>query len=162
LWEATATYNQYLRISRKWFVASINKLKVSFPTNQPYNLQRGLGYGNDYVAGYEYYAIDGQTWGYTKADLKNEIFKTHIKSSENNPFLKGANLPIAIYGKVFLDAGYVSNAHSFDYNTLDNHLLLGGGIGVDFALFYDTTLRFEYSINRLGEKGLFFHTSTYF
>ncbi len=162
LWETSASFSQYLALSPKWFLASINKVKVSFPTAQPYNLQRGLGYGNDYVAGYEYFAIDGQSWGFTKLDLKNRIFNLHIKSSPKNPFLAGANIPFVLYGKIFIDAGYVSNAHSFDYNMLDNQLLVGGGFGVDLVLLYDTTLRFEYSFNKLGQQGLFFHTSTYF
>ncbi|MEO5674428.1 MAG: BamA/TamA family outer membrane protein [Chitinophagales bacterium] len=162
LWEATTAFSQYVQLRPKWYLASINKVKVSFPTTQPYNLQRGLGYGNDYVAGYEYFAIDGQSWGFTKLDLKNRIVNFHLKSSPKNPFLKGARIPFVLYAKIYLDAGYVSNAHAFDYNTLDNQLLVGGGAGIDLVLLYDTTFRFEYSINKLGERGLFFHTSTYF
>ncbi|HYV92476.1 MAG TPA: BamA/TamA family outer membrane protein [Chitinophagales bacterium] len=162
LWEASVSFNEYFQLGRKWFMSSQNKMKFSIPTAQPYNLQRGLGYANNYVTGYEYYAIDGQNWGYTKLDLKNEIFKIKLHSLQNNVFVKGADLPFGLYGRVFTSAGYVSNAHSSTHNTLDNHLLLGGGIGVDLTLLYDTTLRFEYSINKLGEHGLFFHLSSYF
>jgi hypothetical protein len=31
------------------------------------------------------------------------------------------------------------------------------GAGFDVVTFYDLVLRFEYSVNQLGEKGLFFH-----
>jgi len=162
LWQTNAAFSLYLPLGRNWFIASANKVKVTFPENQPYNLQRGLGYGNDYVAGYEYYAIDGQGFGYTKLDLKKEIFKVQMKTGANNPFVKGANITFALYGKVYGDAGYVYNTNSSIDNALDNKWLMGTGIGLDFVLLYDTTLRLEYSINKLGEHGLFFHGDTYF
>src|SRR5262249_41207231 len=142
LWEAEITFNEYVQLGRKWFSSLQNKMKFSIPTAQPYSLQRGLGYANNYVTGYEYYAIDGQNWGYTKLDFKNEIFKIKLPP-ENNIFVKGADLPFGLYGRVFGSAGYVSNTHSSTRNTLDNHLLLGCGVGVDLTLLYDTTLRFE-------------------
>jgi hypothetical protein len=40
--------------------------------------------------------------------------------------------------------------------------MVGGGVGLDLTLTYDTTLRFEYSINKLGEKGFFFHVNSIF
>jgi outer membrane protein assembly factor BamA len=61
IWQINVNYNHYFALSKKWFISSQNKLKISFPLNQPYNLERGVGYGSDYVSGYEYYAIDGQS-----------------------------------------------------------------------------------------------------
>ena len=162
LWQTNAAFSLYLPLGKKWFLASVNKVKVTFPEKQPYNLQRGLGYGNDYVVGYEYYAIDGQGFGFTKLNLKKEIFKVQMKTGINNPFVKGANVTFALYGKVYGDAGYVYNTNSSIDNALDNKWLIGSGIGIDLVLLYDTTLRLEYSINKLGEHGLFFHGDTYF
>lgn len=162
LWQTNAAFSLYLPLGKKWYVASVNKVKVTFPERQPYNLQRGLGYGNDYVAGYEYYVMDGQGFGYTKLNLKKEIFKVQMKTGANNPFVKGANITFALYGKVYGDAGYVYNTNSSIDNALDNRWLLGSGIGIDLVLLYDTTIRLEYSINKLGERGLFFHGDTYF
>jgi hypothetical protein len=40
---------------------------------------------------------------------------------------------------------------------LNNKMLYTAGAGLDLVSFYDTCIRFEYSINQLGEKGLFLH-----
>jgi len=38
--------------------------------------------------------------------------------------------------------------------------MIGFGAGIDFVTYYDKVLRVEYSINRMGEKGLFIHFMT--
>lgn len=162
LWQTNAAFSLYLPLGKKWFISSVNKVKVTFPEKQPYNLQRGLGYGNDYVPGYEYYAIDGQGFGFTRLDLKKQIFKFQMKTGANNPFVKGANITFALYGKALGAVGYVYNTHASIENALDNRWLVGSGLGIDLVLLYDTTFRLEYSINKLGERGLFFHGDSYF
>ena len=162
IWEVSAAYSQYVHLGKKWYLSSLNKVKFSFPADQPFNLSRGLGYGNDYVAGYEYYAINGQSWGYAKIDIKNQIFKIEIPTPANNPFLKGGKLPFVIMGRAYINAGYVRDKTFYENNPLDNAFLLGGGVALDLILIYDTTLRFEYSINKLGESGLFFHVNSLF
>ena len=37
-----------------------------------------------------------------------------------------------------------------------------GGLGVDVVTFYDFILRFDYSFNQLGQKGLFLHVKNDF
>lgn len=162
IFSTTAIFDQYLHFGKKWYVSTQNKLKLSFPKEQPYNLDRGLGYSNDYVHGYEYYVIDGQSFGYSRWDLKNELFKIKIKTPPKNPFLKGANIPFALYGRVFVSAGYVKDDFFYENNPLNNSFLAGGGLGMDLTLIYDTTIRVEYSINKLGEKGFFLHMNSIF
>ncbi len=158
----SARYDHYIPFGKNWFVSSQNKVKLSFPTKQPYNLDRGLGYSKDYVSGYEYYVIDGQSYGYTKLDLKNRLLNVKLKTSENNPFLKGARIPITLYARMFINAGYVKDDLYFENNPLNNTLLLGGGLGFDLSLIYDTTFRFDYAINKLGEHGFYFHVNSFF
>ncbi|MFI5134585.1 MAG: BamA/TamA family outer membrane protein [Chitinophagales bacterium] len=162
IWSATAAFSQYVSLGKKWYLSSQTKVKFSFPSDQPYDLTGGLGFGNDYVSGYEYYAIDGQSMGFTKLNLKNQIFKFEIPTPAKNPFTKGAKLPFVIYGRAYVDAGYVRDKTFYADNPLDNKFLIGGGVGIDLVLIYDTTLRFEYSINKMGEHALFFHSSTLF
>lgn len=162
IFSATGIFDQYFQLGKKWYASTQNKLKVSFPEVQPYNLERGLGYSNDYVHGYEYYVIDGQSFGYTRWDIKNEIFKFKIKTPPNNPFLKGAKVPFALYGRAFASAGYVKDDYYYENNPLNNAFLTGGGLGLDLTLIYDTTIRVEYSINKLGESGFFLHMNSIF
>ncbi len=162
IFSSTIIANQYLHFGRKWYASTVNKLKVSFPKSQPYNLNRGLGYSNDYVHGYEYYIIDGQSFAYSRCDIKNELFKIKIKTPEKNPFLKGANIPFTLYGRAFVSGGYVKDDLFYEDNPLNNTFLMGGGLGLDLTLIYDTTIRVEYSINKLGESGFFLHMNSMF
>lgn len=162
IYSSTFVFDQYVHLGKKWYGSSRNKLKISFPAEQPYNLERGLGYSNDYVNGYEYYIIDGQSFGLTHLDLKNEVLKIKISTPPNNPFLNGARIPFALYARAFASAGYVKDDFYFENNPLNNKLLLGGGLGLDLTLIYDTTIRVEYSINKLGESGFFLHMNSIF
>ena len=162
IFSVTGVFDQYFHLGKKWYASTQNKLKVSFPGVQPYNLERGLGYSNDYVHGYEYYVIDGQSFGFTRWDIKNEIFKIKIKTPPKNPFLKGAKIPFSLYGRAFVSAGYVKDDYYYENNPLNNSFLAGGGLGLDLTLIYDTTIRVEYSINKLGETGFFLHMNSIF
>src|SRR4030095_9713383 len=106
IFSTQAKYEKYMQLGKKWYLASISKVKFSLPKVQPFNLSRGLGYNSDYVSGYEYYVINGQSYGYTKLNLKNQLLKFKIKAPVNNPFLNGADLAFALYLRAYIDAGY--------------------------------------------------------
>jgi hypothetical protein len=55
-----------------------------------------------------------------------------------------------------LDAGYVYDRYN-NINSLVNKGLYSGGFGIDVVTFYDFVFRAEFSMNQLGEKGVFFH-----
>ena len=46
-------------------------------------------------------------------------------------------------------------------NNLSNSILIGRGLSFDFII-YDKILRIEFSVNKLGEKGIFLHFSNPF
>ena len=58
-----ANYSQYFKIANKFYGAANIRAKLSFPNRQPYFNQQGMGFGNNYVRGYERYVIDGQSYG---------------------------------------------------------------------------------------------------
>ena len=64
-------------------------------------------------------------------------------------------LHYAVYLNIFADAGYVKDSYYKNSNALSNTWLFGYGIGLDYVTYYDKTLRFEYSINRMGQGGFF-------
>jgi hypothetical protein len=117
-------------------------------------VQRGLGYFEENLRGFEYYIIDGQSWGMARANLKYQLIKPAVLRVYN-----GSNrfnlLHYAFYLNIFSDAGYVSDRFFFNENPLANQLLYSTGIGLDFVTYYDQVIRFEYSFNKLGEKGFF-------
>ena len=46
--------------------------------------------------------------------------------------------------------------------SLANTFLWSSGVSLDYVTYYDKLLRIEFSINHLGEKGVFLHFSNPF
>ena len=68
----------------------------------------------------------------------------------------------SIYATIFSDFGYAKNNTEFINNSLTNTMLWGRGFSLDYVTYYDKLLRIEFSINELGEKGVFLHFSNPF
>jgi outer membrane protein assembly factor BamA len=152
---AEAGYTTFSDLGKNWLtVISLNG-KIRLPFKQAYVNQRGLGYGETYLRGMETLVIDGVATALTKFTLKKKLASFKI----NLPFkLKSlTHIPFTFFGKVYGDAGYAYIKPAFRSN-LNNKLLYTGGFGIDILTFYDLNLRFEYSFNQLGQKGLFLHT----
>ncbi|MDD2548866.1 MAG: hypothetical protein PHD00_02090 [Bacteroidales bacterium] len=47
-------------------------------------------------------------------------------------------------------------------NNLEGDFIYGYGVGFDIVAYYDIVFRIEYSFNKFGEGGLFFHFGTPF
>jgi len=120
-------------------------------------MERGLGYGNDYVRSYEYYVVSGQSFALLKTNLKFELVPTKVKKFNFIPAKKFNKLYYSIYLNLLGDAAYVFDKHAMPDNKLSNTALMGTGLGLDFVTYYDKVFRFEYSINKMGECGFFIH-----
>ncbi len=153
----TASLGLYKPLGQKVYAASQLKSKISFPRKQPYYNQLAFGYRQDFVRGYELYVIDGQHYSLFKSTVKYQLFNGFQSKLKSNAFSKFSTIPLGTYIKAYLDIGYVHDEYYFAQNPLNNELLIGGGIGVDFVTYYDMVLRVEFSINKLNEKGLFLH-----
>ena len=68
----------------------------------------------------------------------------------------------SLYLGLFSDLGYVKDQQTNESNNLANSILIGNGISLDYITYYDKLLRIEFSINHLGEKGVFLHFSNPF
>ena len=119
-----------------------------------------LGYSDVFLQGYEYYVIDGVAGAYTKATLTRQVLNTQIRiNSKKIPRLN--HIPLKIFAKTFVNAGYVYNDHEGP-NQLNNRLLYSGGVGLDIIVFTDFVIKLDWSFNRLGENGLYLHKRNYF
>jgi outer membrane protein assembly factor BamA len=154
---AELSFKKFWELSKNFYFSSGLKAKISNRSFQPYYIQRGLGYMEDFVRSYEYYVIDGRHYAYFKSELKYALVSTRlwnmkfIKKGKFNP------MPYALYVKGLFDGGYVYADQYKENNPLTNSWLYGGGIGLDFVTYYDRIFRFEYSINKLGKHGLYIH-----
>lgn len=151
--------NRYWSLGKNWYGSAQLTGRLKLPFEQPYINQRGLGYGENYLRGLEYYVIDGVATGLLRTTLKKKI----IAFSVPFPILHRITnrIPFTIFAKTFGDLGYAYNKKQY-YSYLNNRLLYSGGFGIDVLTLYDINLRFEYSFNQLRESGLFFHTQNGF
>tara|TARA_B100000427_G_scaffold329362_1_gene345237 strand:- start:953 stop:2359 length:1407 start_codon:yes stop_codon:yes gene_type:complete len=152
---------KHINMQNRFFLGSALKGKWSSDGYQPYFAQRGLGF-DDYVRGYEYYVIDGQDFWLTKTVLKYALIE---KTNFNIPYIKMKQFNkshYSLYLGIFSDLGYVIDRQTNQENNLSNLLLYSNGIHLDYVTYYDKLLRIEFSINHLGEKGVFLHFSNPF
>jgi outer membrane protein assembly factor BamA len=154
----TTAFSLYRAINKTYFWSVGFRGKISTPTRQPYANYRSLGYGFDYLRGYEYYVIDGRHFALSKLTFKRKLFSIQASLPNLIPIKQFQTIPIAMYLKVFGDTGYVDDRLSNpETSRLANTWLYSGGIGFDLVTFYNTVLRLDYSINKAGEKGFFLH-----
>ncbi len=154
-----AGYNKYDALGKNWYSSIQLNGKIKLPFNQAYINQRGLGYGENYLRGLEYYVIDGVTSGLIKTTLKKKLIAFNVPF----PFFPKilTKIPFTIFAKTYADMGYVYTKDIYKTN-LSNRLLYSGGFGIDILTLYDINLRFEYSFNQLGQNGLFLHNQSGF
>tara|TARA_B100000902_G_C27320019_1_gene923764 strand:- start:1090 stop:2475 length:1386 start_codon:yes stop_codon:yes gene_type:complete len=152
---------KHITINNLFSLGSSFTSKISSAGFHPYFSQTGFGF-NHYVRGYEYYVIDSQNFWLSKTILKLPIIK---KRKFDVPFIKLQQFKkshYSLYAGVFSDMGYAIEKQNYEKNNLTNSFLWGNGIGIDYLTYYDKLLRIEFSINRLGEKGVFLHLSNPF
>jgi outer membrane protein assembly factor BamA len=158
-----ASFHKYFKVTNKIFFSAEAEGKVSQNEIEPYYLQRGLGYGNDFVRGYEYYVIDGNNYALGKGEIKYQLINIpQIKlPTQSIPFFRQSQFNkanFALYLTAFSDWGYVGQANP---NVVNNFLakapLWGNGVGIDMVTYYGIVVRFEYSFNQLDQSGFFLH-----
>jgi len=155
---ASSLLAYYFPINKKFSVELIGKAQAAIIRKQQpfYNIQRALGYKNDFVRGYEYYVVDGMDYGYQKTSIRYELFNKDITVNVI-PFQGFKTIPLKLYFKINNDFGYVNNPYGEATNSLENTWLWGGGPAIDLVLYHRYVVQFEFSVNRFNEKGLYLH-----
>lgn len=150
-------YKHFWELSKHFHAAASIGGKYSFQSKVPYYFTKGLGYGRDFIRGYEYYVMDGQHFGLLKTGIKYTLLPKKEIEVPFIPLKKFATIPYAFYLNLFSDVGYVSDDQFKATNKLNNSWQYSYGAGIDFVTYYDMIFRLEYSINKLGESGFFLH-----
>lgn len=153
-----STIRKYLQISDRWFFALGVIAKMSNNEVQPYLLERGLGFGRDFVRGYEYYVVNGQDYVVGKSNIKFELIPKKVVKLNWIKSPKFNTIPFTFYLNLFSDIGIVNNSQfNSPTNVLPNTFLYSGGIGLDFVSYYDAVARFEWAMNAKGESHFYLH-----
>ena len=120
-----------------------------------YSDRKLMGYGLMQMNGLDYYVVDGNAATLFKAAIHQRIGSYTVENPLTKKFLPSVKYTFWI--KAFTQLGYVYSSEKNKANPLANSLLRTAGIGVDLISIYDFVLNMEYSINQLGDKGLYLH-----
>jgi outer membrane protein assembly factor BamA len=157
----TAEAKKFWQLGKRFYFAASFRGKISDKNFQPYYNTRALGYGRDYVRGYEYYVVDGQHFALFKTNFKFALLPRKDLHAGFIPFEKFSTIPFSFYLNLFADAGYVEDTQfsnvQYTTNRLPNSWLHSYGLGLDFVSYYDIVIRLDFSFNKFGESGLFLH-----
>jgi outer membrane protein assembly factor BamA len=153
----TSTFRKYWQFHPRIYYATGLNAKFSGNGGQTYLLTRAIGYDRDIVRGYEYYVVDGQNFGIFKSNLKFAIIPQKTSTIDFIRTEKFSKIYYALYMNLFFDAGYADSRNIDEnlQNSLQNTLLIGYGFGIDFVTYYDIVIRLEFSLNKMGESGIF-------
>ncbi|HNQ61118.1 MAG TPA: hypothetical protein PKJ62_01920 [Bacteroidia bacterium] len=157
IYALTTRLKKFWDISNGFYVSAGLTARITGTQNQPYYNSKALGYGTDYLRGYEYYVIDGQSFALFKTNIKYKLLGERVLDASFIPLNKFNVIPFSFYLNLYSDAGYVNDSQFSLQNDLTNDWQFSGGLGLDFVTYYDLVFRFEYSRNKLGESGFFLH-----
>jgi outer membrane protein assembly factor BamA len=151
-------YARYFQLDAKskWSIALEARAKMQLlRSKMPYFDNRNMGYGGDYVRGYELYVIDGSDFGLLKSSLHYELLNRHFNLGRMMPFKAFKVVPVKVYLGLNNDIGYANDPHYGQNNPLSNQFLWGGGVGLDLVVLENKVFRMEYTMNHLRESGLY-------
>lgn len=152
--EVKARVVNHLPITKKFNLASSTAAKLSPEKERPYTLNRGLGWDQHTLRGYDLVVADGNAYFYQKLSLRHFLYNDIWHFSKWTP-RQFEQIPIKVVPKIFFDFGYVNNTlYSYQGNLL-NQSLVSTGIGLDVVLFDDAVWRIEYAISNAGGRGLY-------
>lgn len=152
-----AHLNKFTPYGKNWFGSYQFMATVKAPFRTAYINQRAIGYEDFLMRGLENYVIDGYAAFIGKYTVAKKVVSFKIPIPWK--FKAIPSIPFTFYAKTYADLGYSAITREFD-TRLNNRVLYSGGFGIDMVTLYDVTLKFEYSFNQLGEKGLFLRTKT--
>lgn len=143
------------KIANRFYINTSVLGQLNLNSFKSFYFSEAIGYKN-YLRGMEYYVANGNSYYISKTNFKYELFPQTKFDLKFIPTDKFSKIHLALYVNLFFDTGYVDSDHTF-LNSITNEWLYSGGIGIDLVTYYDKVLRFEYSLNKFGEHGIFFH-----
>jgi outer membrane protein assembly factor BamA len=148
----------YQKLSDRWYTAEMFKAINSSSSNIAYHFKQNLTSGDDFIRGYDYFALKGDQMYYFRSNLKYNLVKPGVLPARKEKYKdsKFRNLPYAFYVNVIADVAYVTDKYYGDFNPYNNRALYSWGLGIDFISYYDLVLRFEYVFTNIGTHGFFF------
>lgn len=146
---------KFWHVNKNWYYAAALSGRFSNSSDLPYLFQAALGYGSDYVRGYEYNVYKGYHFLLLKTNLKYRLISERVYKMDWLKIEKFNTIPYALYVNFIFDAGYMMSRPNESLRI--SNALPGWGIGLDYVTYYSMVLRAEYSFNKLGKSDLYLH-----
>ena len=148
------------RISSSSFLFLEHNAQAKILSNDNFMDRRLLGYGTMQMSGLDYYVIDGNAGSIFKAALHYKLGTIQLPKTIGIGFVDKLNkrlpdIKYIFWLKAFTNLGYVYSERPANTSRLSNTLLRTAGIGVDMISIYDLVIKIDYSMNQLGDKGVY-------
>ncbi|MBK6993700.1 MAG: BamA/TamA family outer membrane protein [Lewinellaceae bacterium] len=161
IFRAFAEWDQYISFNKWLSLELVGKARTSLPRRKPpQSNNQALGYGGNLVRGYDYYVVDGLDFGLLRTSWHLRVFEGQFNLGRIVPIKAYRKMPIKVYLAFNNDLGWANDPHYIATNPLSNRLLYGYGPGLDLVLYYDKSIRCEWTWNDLGEGGFFLRVNT--
>lgn len=158
-WQIKGEVDAYVPINAKqtWGVYAMG-MTTRPQKSYPYYLSKALGYGANFLRGYEYYVVDGLSMAVLKTKYKYNFFERTIYPGQWTGLSKlKSGVPVKGYLTSALEWGYVNDPLYFQDNPFANRSLNSVSLGLDVLFYYNFIYTMELSMNHLKEIGLFLH-----
>ena len=156
-------FEYYYSLSPRWITSVRLSGKIGLERDrQPYYNYSGLGYGDNYIRGYELYVADGLDFFLSKVMVQFKVWESSVNWKKIMPIKGMRAMPFSIYLAANYDSGYSNDPFYPETNDFTNRWLHGGGLGLNIMIYNTAVFQIEYSVNHLGEKGIFLHSNTAF
>ncbi len=146
----------YQKLGKRFYVAEMFKAVSTSSQDIAYHFKENLTSGDDFIRGYDYFALRGDEMYYFRGNIKYELVKPTVrKPKKGKKDSKFKNIQYAFYINFFSDWAYMKDDFTVD-NPYNNKGLYSWGLGLDLISYYDLVLRFEYAFTSIGTNGFYF------
>lgn len=152
----SALGSYYLPLSESYSLVNHLKIRKVFSSEQQaYTHNRALGYGKDYIRGYELYVQDGTDYVYNKMQLRWKFVDRLFKLDRHMPLKQFKLFPFKAYFRTHFEIGNVKESFFLEENPQNNHWLMGYGLALDMILYNNFLFQIEYNFNDRSDRGLY-------
>lgn len=149
-------------LGKRFYLENAAKLRLTKDEILPNLFTRGIGY-ETYLRGFEYYTINGNSYFILINNLKYALLRPETFYLPAVPWRQFNKTHLAIYANLFFDAAYIDGSFiPYEENRLTNKVLWSVGTGIDLVSYYDQVVRLEFTLNSMGEPGIYLNLETPF
>lgn len=122
----------------------------------PYYNSKALGFGENYIKGYEYYVLDGMDYLFLKF-RQRYIFYDRKFNFRSNKKIGVTAMPMKLSTSLHASTAFVNNIYYANNNVLTNRWIYSSGISLECLLSNTSLIQLDCSINHRKELGFYLH-----